>query len=570
LKILGMISGTSHDGIDATIVDFTFDNGALSGVVRHRSSTPYGMALRSRLVAALPPAQTTLSAVCQLDTLIGQAFAEAAATAIDVDGPVDLIVSHGQTVFHWVDGGHALGTLQIGQPAWIAERTGVPVVSDVRIRDITAGGQGAPLVSLLDALLLAGQPGTTAALNLGGISNITVVRGPGDLCAYDIGPANALIDAVISQNRANPRGFDEGGRVAASGTVDEELLAVLLDDPYYRMPAPKSTGKEHFHGGYVSAAVVRSGRAPTTADLVATLTELTVRTVAAEVRAAGVDLLVVSGGGCRNPVLFAGLVDALPGVRVVRSDEFGAPADDKEAIAFALIGWCTAHGIPGNEPTGTGARGARILGTITPGCRPLELPAPLAEPLRSLCLSVSERRIRNVDFRPATMSDLERILAVFMGCWRESYAAVLPQRLVDAMTDEDARALWSRVLAEAPAGDVIVAETDEPSGATILGVARIAGGIGGVGSVQSLYVSPAAQGDGVGSRLLSTACDALAARGVTTAHLWVFTDNHASVAFYQHHGWIPDGQTRVQGEFGEPETRMVKAHARGHRLGATT
>jgi len=317
---------------------------------------------------------------------------------------------------------------------------------------------------LLDALLLAGQPGTTAALNLGGISNITVVRGPGDLCAYDIGPANALIDAVISQNRANPRGFDEGGRVAASGTVDEELLAVLLDDPYYRMPAPKSTGKEHFHGGYVSAAVVRSGRAPTTADLVATLTELTVRTVAAEVRAAGVDLLVVSGGGCRNPVLFAGLVDALPGVRVVRSDEFGAPADDKEAIAFALIGWCTAHGIPGNEPTGTGARGARILGTITPGCRPLKLPAPLAEPLRSLCLSVSERRIRNVDFRPATMSDLERILAVFMGCWRESYAAVLPQRLVDAMTDEDARALWSRVLAEAPAGDVIVAETDEPSG----------------------------------------------------------------------------------------------------------
>ncbi len=390
MKILGMISGTSHDGVDAAIVDFSYDDGALSGDVRHRSSTPYATALRSRLVAALPPAQTTLAEVCELDTLIGQAFADAASAAIDMDGPVDLIVSHGQTVFHWVDGGHALGTLQIGQPAWIAERTGVPVVSDVRIRDITAGGQGAPLVSFLDALLLAGQPGTSAALNLGGISNMTVVRGPGDLFAYDIGPANALIDAVISATSAHPRGFDEGGRIAASGTVDEKLLEVLLDDPYYRLPPPKSTGKEHFHGGYVDAAIARSGRVPTTPDLVATLTELTVRTVAQDVRAAGVDLLVVSGGGCRNPILLAGVRDALPGVRVVPSDEFGAPADDKEAIAFALVGWCSAHGIPGTEPSGTGAREARILGTITPGRGPLILPVPLDGPLRSLSLRTSD------------------------------------------------------------------------------------------------------------------------------------------------------------------------------------
>ncbi len=388
MKVLGMISGTSHDGIDAAVVDFSFDNGTLTGVVLHRSSTSYSSELRARLVAALPPAETTLAEVCELDTLIGQAFAEAAATAIIQDGDVDLIVSHGQTVFHWVDGGHALGTLQIGQPAWIAERTGTPVVSDLRIRDITAGGHGAPLVSFLDILLLAGQPGTPAALNLGGISNMTVVRSANDLYAYDIGPANALIDAVISQTSAHPIGFDEDGRIAASGNIDETLLEVLLNDPYYRLPPPKSTGKEHFNLGYVSEAVARSGSASTTADLVATLTELTVRTVARDVRSAGIDLLVVSGGGCRNPMLINGLRDSLPGVRIALSDEFGAPADDKEAIAFALIGWCTAHGLPGTEPAGTGARAARVLGTITPGRGPLVLPAPLKQPIRSLSLSI--------------------------------------------------------------------------------------------------------------------------------------------------------------------------------------
>jgi anhydro-N-acetylmuramic acid kinase len=390
MKVLGMISGTSHDGIDAAIVDFAFQDGALSGAVLHRSSTPYSTGLRSRLAAALPPAETTLAEVCELDTLIGQAFAGAAAAAIERDGSVDLIVSHGQTVFHWVEAGHALGTLQIGQPAWIAERTGTPVVSDVRIRDITAGGHGAPLVSFLDALLLAGQPGTVAALNLGGISNMTVVQGPGRLYAYDIGPANALIDAVITETGANPLGFDEDGRIAAAGTVDEELLALLLGDPYYRLPAPKSTGKEHFHGSYVSDAVARSGRAPSTADLVATLTELTVRSVARDVRAAGIELLVISGGGCRNPQLVGGLRAQLPGVRVVASDEFGAPADDKEAIAFALIGWCTAHGLPGTLPAGTGAREARVLGTITPGSGPLLLPPPVDLPLRSLTLSFTD------------------------------------------------------------------------------------------------------------------------------------------------------------------------------------
>ncbi|MEV4359598.1 anhydro-N-acetylmuramic acid kinase [Nonomuraea sp. NPDC049625] len=386
MRILGMISGTSHDGIDVAVVDFELVGGLLEGRVGHTASTPYPAELRARLIAALPPAETTLAEVCVLDTLIGQSFAEAAASAIALGGPVDLIVSHGQTVFHWVEGTHALGTLQIGQPAWIAERTGVPVLSDVRVRDITAGGHGAPLVSVLDGLLLRAHEGGAAALNLGGIANMTVVRG-GELYAYDIGPANALIDAVVTSRGLNERGFDADGRIAASGRVAERLLEVLLDEPYYALAAPKSTGKELFHLGYVEAALARAGRAPGDADLVATLTELTVRTVARDVRAAGVGALVVSGGGCRNPVLMDGLRAALPGVDVAPSDDYGAPSDDKEAIAFALIGWLTAHGLPGTAPGGTGAREARILGTLTPGAGPLALPAPVAEPPRSLVLT---------------------------------------------------------------------------------------------------------------------------------------------------------------------------------------
>ncbi len=386
MRVLGMISGTSHDGIDAAVVDFQLVDGALTGAVQHGSVTPYPVELRARLAASLPPAATTLSEMCELDTLIGQAFAGVAADVIAAAGEVDLIVSHGQTVFHWVEAGHALGTLQIGQPAWIAELTGAPVVSDVRIRDITAGGHGAPLVSYLDMLLLAGQPGRSAALNLGGISNMTVVDPPAAPYAFDIGPANALVDAVIMDSGTDPRGFDEDGRMAASGTVHDGLLAALLADPYYALPPPKSTGKEHFNGEYVRAAVARIGVKLATADLVATLTELTICTVASDVLAAGIEVVVASGGGCRNPVMMAGLQHALPGVRIIRSDELGAPADEKEAIAFALIGWCTIHGLPSNEPAATGASDRRVLGTITPGRTPLMLPPPLDSPVRSLSL----------------------------------------------------------------------------------------------------------------------------------------------------------------------------------------
>jgi anhydro-N-acetylmuramic acid kinase len=392
MKVLGMISGTSHDGIDVAVVDFAARDGVLHGTVLHTASTPYPDELRERLMDALPPASLTFAETCALDTLIGAEFAAAAEAAIGCAGGADLICSHGQTVYHWTDGRRVLGTMQIGQPAWIAERTGLPVVADVRIRDIAAGGQGAPLVALMDTMLLADLPGRPAALNLGGIANMTVLRpgagydGAGTPVAYDTGPANALIDAAAIRATGGRLRYDADGALGAAGTVHPTLLARLLAEPYYALAAPKTTGKELFHAEYLDK-VLGDHPGVSDVDIVATVTALTAETVAAEVRRYGVDTLVASGGGCANPTLVAMLADRLPGVRLTTTAEFGAPTDTKEAIAFALVGWHTAHGLPGNAPSCTGAVGGRILGAIVPGAGPLRLPEPLAQPPVTLRLS---------------------------------------------------------------------------------------------------------------------------------------------------------------------------------------
>ncbi|WP_157252386.1 anhydro-N-acetylmuramic acid kinase [Nonomuraea typhae] len=358
MRVLGMMSGTSHDGIDTAIVDWTPAGGVLTGTILATGERPYPEDLRARIVAALPPGEVGMGEVCALDTLIGQEFAEAARTA----GPADLVCSHGQTLFHWVSGGGVLGTLQLGQPAWIAECTGLPVVSDLRVRDVAAGGNGAPLVSYLDLLMLNGLGGRAGALNLGGIANLTVA---GAAIAYDTGPACALIDAA-----APP--YDKDGVLGAAGKIDERLLAELLAEPYYALEPPKTTGKELFTASYVRETPLAQ------ADLVATLTALTAETVAAEIRRHALDTVVVSGGGVRNPTLM-GMLRERTAARLVPSDELGVPADAKEAIAFSLFGWLTAHGLPATVPSCTGAVGARVLGTITPGSGPLVLPEPLAE-----------------------------------------------------------------------------------------------------------------------------------------------------------------------------------------------
>lgn len=373
MRVLGLMSGTSHDGIDSAVVDWSPDGDVLTGAVEHTGTRPYEGWLRERIAGALPPGPADMAEVCRLDTLVGQAFADAA----EACGPVDLICSHGQTMFHWVEDGRVRGTLQLGQPAWIAERTGVPVVSDLRARDVAAGGQGAPLVSYLDLLLLDGLPGPSGALNLGGIANLTV-RDAGT--AYDTGPASALMDAAVSAATGAP--YDEDGRLAASGEVHEGLLADLLAEPYYRAPPPKSTGKELFHPGYLAGKT--SPYRPALPDLLATLAALTAETVAAEIRRHRLETVVVSGGGVRNPVLMAMLAARAGDTRIVPSDELGVPADAKEAIAFSLFGWLAAHGLPATVPGCTGASGPRLLGAITPGAGALRLPEPLGEGPRRL------------------------------------------------------------------------------------------------------------------------------------------------------------------------------------------
>jgi anhydro-N-acetylmuramic acid kinase len=374
-----MISGTSFDAVEAVLADFVPSGDVLGcDLVAHRS-VPYSHDLRERIAGILPPAPTTIGEVCELDVAIGQFFAQVAQElAAQVGGePVEVVCSHGQTVFHWVSGDRALGTLQLGQPAWIAERTGATVVSDVRSRDIAAGGHGAPLASVIDVLLLAPPPGTVrGALNLGGISNVTVLAEGREPVAFDIGPANALMDASVTWTSGGKERFDESGRRAARGRVDEVLLAALLEEPYYALPVPKSTGKELFNLDYLLVAL--AGREVDPDDLVATLGALTVETVARALEEFGVTEVVPAGGGTRNPVLMAGLQARLPGVLFRPLAEFGVPEAAKEALAFALIGYLTASGVRASVPSCTGARHASILGSITPGERPLR-PVPAAQ-----------------------------------------------------------------------------------------------------------------------------------------------------------------------------------------------
>jgi len=408
--VLGLSSGTSVDAIDAAAADLTLGD---DGVLRMRplGHTEYAWprALRERILAALPPAAVDMAEVAQLDTLVGQELGRAGRRAIDdvAGGDVDLVASHGQTVYHWVVGARARGTLQLGNAAWVAEHVKRPVVSDFRVADVAAGGHGAPLVSVLDALWLGREDGTTgtdgapdagltAALNLGGIANVSLVGRVDDpVTGWDTGPGNCLLDVAVARLTDGRLAYDEDGALAARGTVDPVVLAALLDDPYFAAPPPKSTGRELFDTTYTERrlAAVRPGL--TGPDLVATLTELTAVSVADALAGHDVRRVVASGGGARNPVLLdrlrAALAERLPhACEVVTSDTLGLPVDAKEAYLFALLGFLSAHGLPGtaageHRRRATGARRAVVLGSLTP---PTPLPWPAASgPVRRLALA---------------------------------------------------------------------------------------------------------------------------------------------------------------------------------------
>jgi anhydro-N-acetylmuramic acid kinase len=369
---VGLMSGTSLDGITAAVARFRgapYAVDLLAVEVRE-----YATAQRARLERVMRES-VPAAEWCRLAFDLGEWLADAAVAVIAEAGvsrsDIAAIASHGQTVWH--EPGHS--TWQIGQPAVIAERTGLRVISDFRVRDVAAGGQGAPLVSMADALLFAAPGAWRALQNLGGIGNVTVVPPVRDAMvavrAFDTGPGVVVIDSVVRAIASNMR-YDVDGRLARAGTPIAEVVGAALNDAYFAAPPPKSTGREHFSPAYVEAflAQCRAARPEASgADMVATAVALTAASVGVAYQRfvpEPIADVVLSGGGARNPAL----VDALQTVLAPRAvrlfDDVFFDGEAKEAVAFAFLGYLHDHGLPGNVPSATGARGPRVLGVSTP------------------------------------------------------------------------------------------------------------------------------------------------------------------------------------------------------------
>lgn len=377
MRVLGMMSGTSLDAIDVALVEFARDpedSATLQARLLHLGEEPWPEETRQALRAVLPPAPADVATWNRLHAAVGEAFAAAAAAVLRTHGGADLVATHGQTLHHDVrPDGSVNATLQIGDASQIAEATSRPVLHDLRSADVAAGGQGAPLAPLLDQLLLGSRLERTAMLNIGGISNVSVLGGEAqhaDVIAGDLGPGNALLDAAVHAATGLPA--DHDAALARTGTVDDAGLTTLLGDPFYALPLPRSTGREHFDGQYVHRLLGANALAALSLpDLLATLTELTAVTIARPLRELGIDRVVASGGGIRNPLLRERLAAQLGPVPLLDADELGIPADAKEALLIALLGYLGAHGLPGtlrraDGTSHTGALAPRVLGTLTP------------------------------------------------------------------------------------------------------------------------------------------------------------------------------------------------------------
>ena len=386
MRVLGLMSGTSLDAIDAAVVDMETSGSTLHTSLAGWSAHPWPAELRERIRGWSDPDVTVrLADVPTASMEIGAALAVAAERAAEAAGmnikAIDLIASHGQTVHHVVDdGGLALATLQLGEPAVIAERTGRTVAAGFRPGDIAAGGQGAPLVSFIDALLFGEQERTIGVLNLGGMANVTLIPGGAPLAAvaFDTGPGNSLIDGLARQLLGRP--MDAEGAVAAAGRPSAQLLDELLARPYFERPPPKSTGSELFGDALVAWIVGRSGQLHLREqDVLATVTELTAHSIAdaiARWSPAPPSVVHVSGGGTRNPTLMEALARALADQRAAGGaeppqlqpvDDAGLPSEAKEAFSFAVLGHETLHGRVNSIAGATGARHPSILGAIWPG-----------------------------------------------------------------------------------------------------------------------------------------------------------------------------------------------------------
>lgn len=362
-RYIGVMSGTSLDGVDVVLA--TIDD---TMVAQQASlSWPMPVTLKQAILDICQGQPLTLSQLGQLDVQLGRLFADAVNALLEQQKlrPQDIVAigCHGQTVWH-EPGGEAPHTLQIGDNNQIVARTGITVVGDFRRRDIALGGQGAPLVPAFHQALLGHPTERRMVLNIGGIANLSMLIPGQPVRGYDTGPGNMLMDAWIWRQCGKP--YDKDALWATTGTVVIPLLQSMLSDPWFSLPAPKSTGREYFNYGWIERQLSAfPGIHPR--DVQATLTELTAVSISEQVLlSGGCDRLMVCGGGSRNPLLMARLAALLPGTEVSSTDEAGISGDDMEALAFAWLAWRTIAGLPGNLPSVTGAREASVLGAIFP------------------------------------------------------------------------------------------------------------------------------------------------------------------------------------------------------------
>ena len=359
MRVAGIMSGTSLDGIDVAVIDI---HGSKIETVAHHS-VPYAADVR-KAILAVSNTTTTTGAISRLNFQLGEIYADAVSHVGVPLKTIKLIGCHGQTIFH--EGKTPVNTMQIGEAAVIAERTGIPVVSDFRVRDIAAGGQGAPLVPFVDYLLFRHKKRSRVLLNIGGIANFTWLPAgakPEEVLAFDTGPGNMVMDALTAELTGGKQLFDRGGAIAAKGHVDRELLDKLLADRYYKTRPPKSAGREQYGAEFVARMKKTGLFLP---DLIATATALTAATIALGVRMVGMpDELIVSGGGMHNKQLIGNLAALLPEVGIARTNDFGIDGDAKEAIAFAVLAYRRCKGRSGNLPGATGAGHTVVLGKIS-------------------------------------------------------------------------------------------------------------------------------------------------------------------------------------------------------------
>ncbi len=378
MRVAGLMSGTSVDGIDVAVVDITKQKVHLLAF----DVFPYPPALRREILRLCRPETARLDNICHYNFVLGEVFADAIIklcrkSSISLSS-IDLVGSHGQTIYHNPRGKRysrttVRSTLQIGEPSVIAQRTGITTIADFRPRDMAAGGEGAPLVPYADYILFGHGRSSRAVQNIGGIANVTFLpRGckQDDIIAFDTGPGNMIIDSIIQLISTERQRFDPAGKMAAQGTVNKRLLNEMLRHPFLRRRPPKSTGREEFGSDFANRIYQKATqKGLSDIDIVATLTAFTANSIARayhQLLPTMPDEVILCGGGAHNNTLVEMLRGELPNVKMLSTEDFGISVDAKEAVSFAILAWATINGLTNNVPGATGADRPVVLGKIIP------------------------------------------------------------------------------------------------------------------------------------------------------------------------------------------------------------